>query len=52
VPGFERYKMLLEKLGKHKIRKPCLYIKKLEDVDEAVLKEIITASVKYMNEKY
>ena len=33
---------LLEKLGKHKHGKGCLYIKKLEDVDLNVLKELIT----------
>lgn len=32
---------LLKKLGKHKTGKGCLYINKLEDVDPAVLKEII-----------
>lgn len=32
---------LLIKLGKHKTGKGCLYINKLEEVDEAVLKEII-----------
>lgn len=32
---------LLKKLGKHKTGKGCLYINKLEEVDMAVLKEII-----------
>jgi hypothetical protein len=32
---------LLKKLGKYKTGKGCLYINKLEDVDMAVLKEII-----------
>ena len=48
MPGFERYEALLAKLGKHKIGKSCLYINKLADVDEDVLKEIITASVERM----
>ena len=48
MPGFERYEALLAKLGKHKIGKSCLYISKLADVDEDVLKEIITASVERM----
>ena len=43
---------LLEKLGKHKTSKGCLYIKKLEDVDTKVLKELITRTVKYMKAKY
>ena len=32
---------LLTKLGKHSMGKGCLYIKKLEDVDTTVLKEMI-----------
>ncbi len=32
---------LLNKLGKYKIGKSCLYVKKLEDIDEAVLRELI-----------
>ena len=36
---------LLKKLGKYKTGKGCLYINKLEDVDLAVLKEIIQAGL-------
>ena len=36
---------LLKKLGKHKTGKGCLYINKLEEVDMAVLKEIIKQGV-------
>jgi len=52
MPGFDRYEALMQKLGKHKIGKSCLYIKKLKDVDEAVLKELIQESVSYMRNKY
>jgi hypothetical protein len=52
MPGFERYDELMEKLGKHKTGKSCLYINKLEDVDIEILKELITASVDHMNETY
>lgn len=45
-PGFEKQKALLEKLGKHKTSKVCLYIKSLKDVDVKVLKELIANSVK------
>ena len=37
---------LLEKLGKHKSGKGCLYIKRLSDVDKGVLKKLIAATVK------
>jgi Domain of unknown function (DU1801) len=35
----------MARLGKHKSGKSCLYIKKLADVDEAVLQELIDAAV-------
>ena len=35
---------VLNRLGPHKKGKGCLYIKKLEDIDMAVLKEMITKS--------
>ena len=46
--GFDSEKKLLEKLGKYKTSVGCLYIKKLDDVDKKVLKELVTASVKKM----
>jgi Domain of unknown function (DU1801) len=49
--GFKDYAALLEKLGKHKTAKACLYIKKLEDVDLGVLKELLRKSVQYMKER-
>ena len=36
---------LLTKLGKHSTGKGCLYIKKLSDVDERVLKAMVVKSV-------
>ena len=40
------HKDFLKRLGKHKTGKGCLYINKLEDVDEKVLEEMIKASLK------
>lgn len=37
---------LFAKLGKHTTSKACLYIKRLRDVDQKVLKELIAASLK------
>lgn len=42
---------LLSKLGKHKLGKGCLYINRLRDVDEDVLKKLIETSVKDIREK-
>lgn len=46
--GFEKQASLMKKLGKHTTGKGCLYIKKLEDVDTKVLKELISESVQAM----
>ena len=43
---------LLAKLGKHKTGVSCLYITKLADVDEAVLRDVIKASWTYVEGKY
>ncbi len=37
---------LLEKLGKHKTGKGCLYIKRLSDVDEMVLVKVMKETIK------
>jgi len=41
----------MKKLGKYKTGKACLYIKKLEDVDQKVLSELITESFKWMKSR-
>jgi hypothetical protein len=50
--GGEREQAQLARLGKHRTGKCCLYIKKLSDVDEAVLEELAADTLAYMNEKY
>jgi len=52
MPGFGNFKSLMSKLGKHKTGRSCLYIKRLSDIDESVLKRLIVASVKHMQKKY
>lgn len=52
MPGFDTHAELLGKLGKHKTGKSCLYIKRLSDIDEAVLQQLIAASLELMAEKY
>lgn len=51
MSGFSKYEELLQKMGKFKIGKSCLYIKRKEDVDMKILKQLITESVKYMRTK-
>ncbi len=45
MSGFSRYDELLARLGKHTTGRSCLYIKKLEDIDRSVLRELIETSV-------
>lgn len=48
MPGFARYESLMAKLGRHKTGKSCLYIKRLADVDMAVLETLVRDSVAAM----
>jgi hypothetical protein len=48
MAGFDGYEALMASLGKYKTGKSCLYIQKLEDVDTAVLKQLIKQSVEHM----
>ena len=50
--GFPAYQPLMDRLGKHRTSKSCLYIKRLSDVDESVLEQLIAESLVYMREKY
>jgi hypothetical protein len=43
--GFSGSEALLAKLGKHTTGKGCLYLKKLADVDQRVLEEMVVQSV-------
>ena len=52
MPGFAGSAELLERLGKHKTGKSCLYINKLNDVDNNVLCQLIRQSVCAMRAKY
>jgi len=52
MPGFEKFAPLMKKLGKYKTGKSCLYIKRLEDVDQKILGRLIKASVKEMHRRY
>jgi Domain of unknown function (DU1801) len=47
VDGFEdRHRTLVERLGPHKAGKGCLYVKRLDDVDLGVLRQLIDRSVR------
>jgi hypothetical protein len=52
IDGFTGHAELLTRLGKHRIGKSCLYIKRLADIDIGVLEAMITASLATMAERY
>ena len=52
MAGFSEYEELLNKLGKHKTGKSCLYVKKIEDINLSVLKELVKQSAEYIAEFY
>jgi len=43
---------LLAKLGRHRIGKSCLYLRRLADVDMAVLEQLVVASMEDMRQRY
>lgn len=45
LDGFEEHAALLDRLGKHSVGRGCLYLKRLDEVDPAVLAELVTESV-------
>lgn len=51
MPGFKLYADALQRLGRHKTSKTCLYVRKLDDVDEDVLAAMVSDSLKRMEEK-
>lgn len=52
MPGFSAYETLMEKLGKHKTGKSCLYINQLDDIHLPTLRKLVRESVKAMKKKY
>ena len=52
MSGLETNVKLLPKLGKHKVGKGCLYINKLEDVDQQILTQIIKNAFDEMKRQY
>ncbi len=52
MAGFSGFDAVMKKLGKYKTGRSCLYIKRLADVDENVLQQLIDGSVKYMKKNY
>lgn len=52
MPGFKKYDALLGRLGKHSTGKSCLYVKRLDQIDFDVLRELAEEAWNEMNRKY
>lgn len=50
--GFENYAEIMDRLGKYKTGKGCLYVRSLADVDKAALVELLRSSFQFMDMKY
>ncbi|HTS45364.1 MAG TPA: DUF1801 domain-containing protein [Puia sp.] len=47
----EEKKELLQKLGKHKAGKGCVYVKKLQDINIEVLEKMVAGSIDYLKSR-
>src|SRR5690606_40011195 len=45
-------KALLAKLGKHSMGKSCLYFRRLDDLDTAVLEQLVVGSLRELEQRY
>ncbi|MEM6539219.1 MAG: DUF1801 domain-containing protein [Pseudomonadota bacterium] len=52
MPGYQKLEPMLERLGKHKKSKACLYLTRLEHADLGVLEEIILAGLEDLKAAY
>ena len=50
--GAREHEHLLEGLGKYKMGKACIYVKKLSDINQDVLKKIAKETISYLQSKY
>ena len=51
-PEYPDRDALLGRLGKHKMGKACLYVRRLSDIDLGVLEEMVAASVAEVKRRY
>ena len=49
---FDEQDEILSRLGRHKMGKACLYIKRLADIDRNVLEELVTRSISATRQRY
>jgi hypothetical protein len=52
LAGFEGQQALLARLGRHRMGKACLYVRRLSDVDMRVLEQLVAGSVAEVGRRY
>lgn len=52
LPGYGDFGHILARLGPHKLGKSCLYLKRLSDVDEAALRDLIRAGLTDLGKRW
>ncbi|WP_420395994.1 DUF1801 domain-containing protein [Nioella sp.] len=52
LPGYADFGDILNRLGKHKTGKSCLYVNKLADIDLVVLEELIRAGLDDLGQRW
>lgn len=50
--GAKEHEYLLEHLGKYKVGKACIYIKKLSDINLEALKKLMERTIDFLHSKY
>jgi hypothetical protein len=50
--GTKEHEYLLKDLGKFKMGKACIYIKKLSDINVVVLKQLMKGTIDFLQSKY
>lgn len=52
MPGYGNFSNILDRLGRHKLGKSCLYVTRLDNLDEAALRRLIAAGLENLAAKY
>ena len=52
MPGYADFGDILERLGKHRTGRSCLYINRLDAVDEDALRELIAAGLRDLGTRW
>jgi len=50
--GAKEHEQLLNGLGKYKMGKACIYIKKLADINQDALKKLMKVTIEYLQSRY